>query len=240
MASNAVYSLDDFAEVLKKNGVDVDSVSYVDPSLIFECVASELKIKNDLSEYKKMIKSKKVTINEEMVKDFLDKRFSEKEPEIKRYIESLGKVFKPIEKWSTEELAEDMMLSEKVSIASEYMFRQDYYDLFINRVEILKKRINYTVYFIELLSGNKKSNLEDNAKFDYLKGVYCIDMDASGDISRNNFTSLCSLLINATYNLEYATFEANNLESYLYKPGKFSSLKSENDLIIKKISERKR
>ena len=208
------YTLDDFSEILEKHNIDVELVNFIDPTIIFECALNELDI-DSVRKFNMKINSCKIKVSPERVQEYLDKRFEIDEPELKKYIDDKNITYKPIEKWTTEELEKDYEETRNASIASPYTFRQDYYNLFVNRVNRLKKRVRYTELLIDLLCKNKKKHIKSK-QLDFLADVFEITIDENGDISRASFVKLVSVLVIGTENLEYATKEGNDLRSYLY------------------------
>lgn len=181
---------------------------YYEPKMVVTCLEGILK--KNFNSIKTYVESSGISVTEEQIKKFLEQKFIEEEPELKKKIEKPRKMRnKDLTKISDEEVKEasqefvDLMCAERYKYDS---YTLNYFDTYVG---ILKFKINKLFNIIESIGSRNVSEIVDEL----------IDLDIILDSDGNILGSDIHRLVEPTvYNINKLgdmLRKANNLDTYL-------------------------
>lgn len=163
----------------------------------------------NFNQLKKDINNQKITITEEQIKKYLDKKFIEEEPEVKRRIElKHNSPTKHQEKQNIKAINIIQEFNDYV-IASKYDFNPYVLEYFKKNSTIIKRKLNLLLNLIEKIS------IKDTTSIQNLLIDLDINLDSSGNISKDDIIRLIKPTIDNINNLDTIIKKANNLTTYL-------------------------
>ena len=216
--------IDKYVDLLNRYAIYGENGYFIDPFIINTILVDELKLHMSFSEMEKFVNEAGITITEDEIKMFLDKKMDEEEPTLREEIE---KAYKPISnnpaKWTDEDIKRESRRFGLSILRTRYQFEPYSLKYFKIYTSILKK-IGKTLFSVlEDLGKCKSGELTKEAKQRFLDLDFHI---SNGDIYITDAERLADAIIYNFKDLYEKIKQGNNPETYLsFKESKHSFMK---------------
>lgn len=210
--------IDKYVDLLGRYAIYGENGYFIEPFIIHTILVDELKLGMSYNGMKEFINEASITINEDEIEEFLDKKFEEENPELKKRMETPRTTSSIIKlgKASTERFIDGLS-------AGRYYFEPYSLKFFKIYISILKEKCKTLFSVLEDLEKCKSGELTEETKQRFLDLDFHI---SNGNIYITDAERLADAIIYNFKDLYDKVKQGNNLETYLsFKESRESLLK---------------
>lgn len=162
------------------------------------------------NEIKEDINNKRVTVTSEQIESYLEQRFIEEDPELKKRIDSpKNKKSGNVGEWSKKDIEDYSQEFADELVASRYRFVPYTLEYFTRYTDIVRKKINILLNIVSGLANKKIEPIEE------LINDLDIKISTDGKVSKEDIIRLIIPIVANINMLEEKVEKANDLSTYL-------------------------
>lgn len=218
-------SVNKYVDLLSRYGIYGENGYYIDSHIIHRMVVDELKLSMSFKGIKEFVNTCEISITENEIRDFLDKKMDEEEPTLRKEFE---KPYKPISsnplEWTEEDIHREARAFGTAILKSRYRFEPYSLQYFKIYTSILKEKCKTLFEILEDLAKIKDGTISE----DGLDRIIDLDfhINKCGDININDVERLSDAIIYNVKDLYEKVTKGNNPETYLtFKESKHNMAK---------------
>lgn len=167
-------------------------------------------IGKSLIEIKEDVNSKRVTVTSEQIESYLEQRFIEEDPELKKRMDSpKNKRSGNVGEWSKKDIEDYAQEFADELAASRYCFVPYTLEYFTRYTDIVRKKINILLNIVSGLANKKIEPIEE------LINELDIKISTDGKVSKDDIIRLIIPIVANINMLEEKVEKANDLSTYL-------------------------
>lgn len=230
-------SVDKYIDLLSRYGIYGENGYYVDSHIIDRMVVDELKLHMSFNGIEDFVNNCEISITEDEIKAFLDKKMDEEEPTLRKELE---KPYKPISnnplEWTEEDIHREARAFGTAILKSRYRFEPYSLQYFKIYTSILKEKCKTLFEILDDLAKIKEGTISEEGwtrilELDFHTNEY-------GDVYHADIERLADAIIYNVKDLYDKITKGNNPETYLtFKESKHNMAKDgifENELYPRK------
>lgn len=211
--------IDNYVDLVARYALLGENGYYIDPNIIGGIVVEEAGISKSFEEIKELIKNASISLSEEEIKVFLDKKMDEEHPELREKLKNRRQITRNLAELTADDIKRDLEQFEDYQLSLRYAFFSENLQEYVTYVDNLKKKCENLLSILEDMIAAHNQTVSPAAwecfrELDFhinLSGnVYVTDVCRFVDAFVYNIRDLCKVLE-----------EGNKLETYLsFKGGK--------------------
>lgn len=207
-------SVNKYVDLLSRYGIYGENGYYIDSHIVNRMVVDELKLSMSFKGIKEFVNTCEISITENEIRDFLDKKMDEEEPTLRKELE---KPYKPISsnplEWTEEDIHREARAFGTAILKSRYRFEPYSLQYFKIYTSILKEKCKTLFEILEDLAKIKDGTISE----DGLNRIIDLDfhINKCGDININDVERLSDAIIYNVKDLYDKITKGNNPETYL-------------------------
>lgn len=207
-------SVNKYIDLLSRYGIYGENGYYIDSHIIHRMVVDELRLSMSFKDIEEFVNTCEITITEDEIKDFLDKKMDEEEPTLRKELE---KTYKPISsnplEWTEEDIHREARAFGTAILKSRYRFEPYSLQYFKNYISILKEKCKTLFEILEDLAKIKEGTISEEG----WNRIVDLDFHINeyGDIYITDVERLADAIIYNVKDLYEKVTKGNNSETYL-------------------------
>ncbi len=218
-------NIDKYVDLLSRYGIYGENGYYIDSHIIHRIVVDELKLPMSFEGIEEFVNTCEISITENEIREFLDKKMDEEEPTLRKELE---KPYKPISSnpldWTEEDIHREARAFGTAILKSRYRFEPYSLQYFKTYISILKEKCNTLFEILEDLAKIKEDTISEEG----WNRIVDLDFHINeyGDIYTTDVVRLADAIIYNVKDLYDKITKGNNPETYLtFKESKHNMAK---------------
>lgn len=215
-------SVSKYVDLLSRYSIYGENGYYIDSHIIHKIVVNELQLSMSFKDIEEFVNNCEISIEEDEIKDFLDKKMDEDEPTLRKELE---KPYRPLSsnplEWTKDAIDREKKTFETAILKERYRFEPYSLQYFKIYTSILKEKCKTLFIILEDLSKIKEGTISEDS------WNHIMDLDFRineyGDIYSADVERLADAIIYNVRDLYDKIMEGNNPETYLtFKESKYN------------------